>query len=329
MTSGDVRAGLTHALRLDPTPSSQAPTVRIGIDLGGTKIEGVALDGSREVARLRVDTPRDDYPGTVEAIAGVVSDLERRAGSRGTVGVGIPGTLSPTTGLVKNANSVWLIGQPLLTDLERVLQRDVRIANDANCFAVSEATDGAGAGAAVVFAVILGTGTGSGMTVRGELLVGANAIAGEFGHNPLPWMTAEEHPGPACYCGRRGCIETFVSGPGMQVDHVARTQQRLTPPEIVSAAASGDREADETLRRYEDRLARALAGVVNLLDPDVIVLGGGMSNIPRLYDSIPRLWTPYVFACGGAQPDVVRTRLVEARHGDSSGVRGAAWLWPD
>jgi fructokinase len=302
--------------------------MRIGIDLGGTKIEGIALDGSREVGRLRADTPRDDYPRTVDAIVGVVRELEHRASARATVGVGIPGTLSPTTGLVKNANSVWLIGQPLLADLERHLQRDIRIANDANCFAVSEATDGAGAEAEVVVAVIIGTGTGAGIVVRGQLLVGAHAIAGEFGHNPLPWMTSEEHPGPQCYCGRRGCIETFVSGPGMQADHHARTGRLATPPDIVNAAASGDAAAEETLRRHENRLARALASVVNLLDPDVIVIGGGMSNIRRLYENVPRLWTPYVFACGGPQREIIRTRLVPARHGDSGGVRGAAWLWP-
>lgn len=303
--------------------------MRIGIDLGGTKIEGIALEGSREVARLRVDTPRDDYPRTVGAIVGVVSELEQRAGAPATVGVGIPGTLSPATGLVKNANSVWLIGQPLRADLERHLEREVRIANDANCFAVSEATDGAGTGAGVVVAVILGTGTGAGIIVGGQLLAGANAIAGEFGHNPLPWMTAEEHPGPQCYCGRRGCIETFVSGPGMRADHEIRTGYRIAPPQIVAAAAAGDATAEETLRRHEHRLARSLAAVINLLDPDVIVLGGGLSNIGRLYDSIPRLWVPYVFACGGQPREIVRTRLVPARHGDSSGVRGAAWLWAD
>ena len=302
--------------------------MRIGIDLGGTKIEGIALDGGREVARVRVDTPRDDYPGTVGAIVGIVRELEQRGGARATVGVGIPGTLSPATGLVKNANSVWLIGRPLLADLERHLDRDVRIANDANCFAVSEATDGAGAGAEVVVAVILGTGTGAGIVIRGQLLIGANAIAGEFGHNPLPWMTAEEHPGPQCYCGRRGCIETFVSGPGMQADHASRTGHQAVPRQIVAAATSGDAPAEETLCRHENRLARALAAVVNLLDPDVIVLGGGLSNIGRLYENIPRLWTPYIFACGGPQREIVRTRLVPARHGDSSGVRGAAWLWP-
>lgn len=301
--------------------------MRIGIDLGGTKIEGIALDGSREVGRLRVDTPRNDYPRTIDAIVGVVRDLEQRAGACATVGIGIPGTLSPATGLVKNANSVWLIGRPLLADLQGHLQRDVRIANDANCFAISEATDGAGAGVDVVVAVIIGTGTGAGIVVRGQLLVGAHAIAGEFGHNPLPWTTPDEHPGPQCYCGRRGCIETFVSGPGMQADHQSRTGRRASPPEIVDAAASGDASAEETLCRHENRLARALASVVNLLDPDVIVLGGGMSNIGRLYENIPRLWTPYVFACSGPEREIVRTRLVPARHGDSSGVRGAAWLW--
>ena len=303
--------------------------MRIGIDLGGTKIEGIALDGSPEVARLRVDTPRDDYARTGEAIVAVVRELESRGWARATVGIGIPGTLSPATGLVKNANSVWLIGRPLLADFEGQLQRDVRIANDANCFAVSEAADGAGAGAEVVVAVILGTGTGAGIVIRGQLLAGANAIAGEFGHNPLPWMTAEEHPGPQCYYGRRGCIETFVSGPGMQADHASCTGHQVVPRQIVADAASGDAASEDTLRLHESRLARALAAVVNLLDPDVIVLGGGLSNIGRLYESVPRLWAPYVFACGGAQKDVVRTRLVPARHGDASGVRGAAWLWPE
>jgi fructokinase len=302
--------------------------VRIGVDLGGTKIEAVALDGSREIVRLRIATPRDDYEATVDAIVQVIGDVERSAGAGGTVGVGIPGTLSPATGLVKNANSTWLIGRPLLSDLESRLARPVRIANDANCFAVSEATDGAGHGAHAVFAVIIGTGTGSGIAIGGQLLVGANAIAGEFGHNPLPWMTPDEYPGRACYCGRRGCVETFVSGPGMQADHEHRTGRAASAPEIVTAAAAGDEAAEETLRRYEDRLARALASVVNLLDPDVIVLGGGMSNIRRLYDNVPRLWSPYVFAAGGGHRDVSRTRLLPARHGDSSGVRGAAWLWP-
>ena len=309
-----------------PIPNPESPQLRIGIDLGGTKIEGIALDGSREVARLRIDTPRDDYGATVGAIVHVISEVERIAGKTGTVGVGIPGTLSPETGLVKNANSVWLIGQPLLADLESRLGRPVRLANDANCFAVSEATDGAGEAAHTVFAVIIGTGTGSGIVIGGQLLVGAHAIAGEFGHNPLPWMTREEYPGRSCYCGRRGCVETFVSGPGLQADHEERTGRRISAPDIVAAAASGDEAAEETLRRYEDRLARALAGVINVLDPDVIVLGGGLSKIRRLYENVPRLWAQHVFACG-SQRESVRTRLLPARHGDSSGVRGAAWLW--
>jgi fructokinase len=297
--------------------------MRIGIDLGGTKIEAVALDGSREVVRLRMDTPRGDYAGTIEAVAALVEKVETRAGGRGSVGVGMPGTMSPATGLVKNANSVWLIGQPLLGDLERRLDRDVRIANDANCFAVSEAADGAGAGAEVVFGVIVGTGTGAGIVVRGHVLTGPNAVAGEWGHNPLPWPADEERPGPACYCGRHGCIETFLSGPGLAADYARETGCRASPPEIAARAAEGDAAAEATLVRYEQRMARALASVINVLDPDVIVLGGGMSNLARLYGRVPLLWTPFVFS------DTVATRLVPARHGDSSGVRGAAWLWPD
>jgi len=300
--------------------------MRIGIDLGGTKIEGIALDGSREVARLRVDTPRDDYAATVRAIASVVADLERISGARGTVGVGIPGTLSPDTGLVKNANSTWLLGKPLAADLERALGREVRIANDANCFAVSEAADGAAAGARVVFGVIVGTGTGAGITVDGRVLTGPNGIAGEWGHNPLPRPVADEHPGPPCYCGRRGCVETFLSGPALTRDHEERTGCRLPAEAIASRAAAGDADADATMRRYEDRMARALAAVVNILDPDVIVLGGGLSNIERLYTNVPRLLAGNVFAAGDARAQL-RTRLVRAAHGDSSGVRGAAWLW--
>ena len=296
--------------------------LRIGIDLGGTKIEGIALDGSREIARLRVDTPRGDYPATLDAIVSTVAALEQRSGSTGTVGVGIPGTLSPTTKLVKNANSVWLIGKPLLEDLQMRLGREVRIANDANCFAVSEAADGAAAGAAVVFGVIVGTGTGAGITVHGEVVTGPNAIAGEWGHNPLPWPDAEEWPGPPCYCGRVGCIETFLSGPGMRADHARRTGQSVEPTDIHAAAASGDADAEATLQRYESRMARGLASVINILDPDVIVLGGGMSMMTRLYTNVPRLWTPFIFS------DSTATRIVQARHGPSSGVRGAAWLWP-
>jgi fructokinase len=299
--------------------------MRLGIDLGGTKIEGIALDGSREVARVRIDTPRDDYAATIEAIASVVADLEREAGERGTVGVGIPGTLS-TAGLVKNANSTWLLGRPLKADLDARLAREVRIANDANCFAVSETADGAAAGAGVVFGVIVGTGTGAGITVNGRVLTGANGIAGEWGHNPLPWAEGDEIPGPPCYCGKHGCVETFLSGPGLTRDHERRTGDRVTAREITARAASGDRGAEQTMATYERRMAKALAGVINTLDPDVIVIGGGLSNIDRLYQNVPRLWSAYVFAAGVA--DVTRTRLTRAAHGDASGVRGAAWLWP-
>ena len=300
--------------------------MRIGIDLGGTKIEGIALDGSRELARLRVETPQGDYEATLDAVARLVRALEERSGASRTVGVGIPGTLSPETGLVKNANSVWLIGRALAADLERLLDRPVRIANDANCFAVSEAADGAGAGAEVVFGVIVGTGTGAGIVVRGQLLTGPNAIAGEWGHNPLPSPTDEERPGPRCYCGRHGCIETFLSGPGFQADHERATGHRLAAPEIVAGARAGDPGATAALARYESRMARALASIINVLDPDVIVLGGGMSNIDRLYESVPMLWGRHVFASGAGR-ELIRTRFARARHGDASGVRGAAWLW--
>lgn len=306
--------------------------MRIGIDLGGTKIEGIVLDGSRELARVRIETPRGDYPATLEAIASLVARLERRAGARATVGVGIPGMLSPSTGLVKNANSVWLIGRPLRRDLEARLGREVRIANDANCFAVSEAADGAAAGARVVFGVIVGTGTGGGIVVDGKALTGPNHVAGEWGHNPLPWPTDEEWPGPPCYCGRTGCIETFLSGPGLARDFQCRTGRAEPPEHIAAAAEHGDAAAAAALARYADRMARALAAVINVLDPDVIVLGGGMSNVTRLYEEVPRLWRRWVLGAasrdvstGGAEP--VLTRLVRAKHGDSSGVRGAAWLW--
>ena len=295
--------------------------VRIGIDLGGTKIEGILLDGSDEILRLRVETPRDDYTATVDAVVSLVDRLEERVGLRGSVGIGIPGAMSSTTGLVKNANSVWLIGRPLLADLQRRLDREVRIANDANCFAVSEAADGAAEGAGVVFGAIVGTGVGAGIVVRGEVLAGPNAIAGEWGHNPLPWSRDEERPGPLCYCGRHGCIETFLSGSGLARDFEQRSGRREAPPTIVASAAHGDMQAEAALAQYEERMARGLASIINLLDPDVIVLGGGMSNIERLYTNVPRLWAPFVFS------DAIFTRLVRARHGDSSGVRGAAWLW--
>ena len=305
--------------------------VRIGVDVGGTKIEGIVLRGSDEIGRMRVATPADDYPGTVEAIAGVVSALEQQVppgAGLATVGVGIPGTISSVTGLVKNANSVCLIGRPLREDLEARLVREVRLANDANCFAASEATDGAAAGAGVVFAVIAGTGIGAGITVNGAVLAGANGIAGEWGHNPLPWPDDEDRFGPDCYCGRRNCIETFLSGPGLSFDYACRTGRELDPPEIVAAAAAGDSAAEATLQRYDQRMARALAAVINVLDPDVIVIGGGLSNLDRLYSHVPRLWSEYIFACGASTPaEAVRTRLVRAAHGDASGVRGAAWLW--
>jgi fructokinase len=298
-------------------------TARIGIDLGGTKIEAAVLGDDGAVrARRRVATPRDDYAATLRSIAVLVEDLEAEMGSAALVGVGMPGTISPATGLVKNANSVWLNGRPLAEDLRRILPRPLRFANDANCFALSEAVDGAAAGAGAVFGVIVGTGTGGGVVVHGHIWTGPNAIAGEFGHNPLPWPNLDEGPGPQCYCGQTGCIETYLSGPGLSRDHERTTGQSLDAAGIAARAASGDVAAEATLRRYEDRMARALASVVNVLDPDVIVLGGGLSNLSRLYVTVPRLWTRYVFS------DRVDTRLVSPRHGDSSGVRGAAWLWP-
>ena len=298
-------------------------TTRIGIDLGGTKIEAAVLGDDGTIrARRRVPTPRDDYPATLQSIAALVEDLERELGAAGVVGVGMPGTISPATGLVKNANSVWLNGQALAEDLRRVVPRPLRFANDANCFALSEAVDGAAAGAGAVFGVIVGTGTGGGLVVNNRIWTGPNAIAGEFGHNPLPWPNLDEGPGPRCYCGKTGCIETYLSGPGLSRDHERTTGQSLDAAEIAARAATGDAAAEATLRRYEDRMARALASVVNILDPDVVILGGGLSNLARLYEGVPRRWTRYVFS------DRVDTRLVSPRHGDSSGVRGAAWLWP-
>ena len=296
--------------------------MRIGIDLGGTKIEGIAIadDGSVRLRR-RVPAPRGDYEATLIAVVNLVHDIEGEAGSRGTVGVGIPGTLSPATGLVKNANSTWLIGKPLGDDLPRRLNRPVRFANDANCFALSEATDGAGAGAAIVFGVIVGTGTGGGVVVNGHVVTGANLIAGEWGHNPLPAPRNDERPGPLCYCGRSGCIEVFLSGPGLAADYGRAVGMKASAQEIARLASTGDVGAVAAMDRYEERMARALGSVINVLDPDVVVLGGGISNIARLYDNVPKLWAPYVFS------DRVATRLVRAKHGDSSGVRGAAWLW--
>lgn len=338
----------------------QRPRYRIGIDLGGTKIEAIALpldaprpvgptentvgtakgEGAeshpqeqpaepttREFLRWRIPTPRGNYEATLSAIKDLVDGVETELGERGSVGLGIPGTLSPRTGLVKNANSTWLIGRPLDRDLEALLKRPVRIVNDANCFVLSEATDGAAAGVHNVFGVILGTGVGGGVVVDGKVVIGANAIAGEWGHNPLPWPdpdpAAGELPGRSCYCGRSGCIETFLSGPALAADHQAATGEALDVPTILAAAEAGSAAAEASLRRYEHRLARALAFVINVLDPEVIVLGGGVSNMARLYTNVPNLWAPYVFS------DEVSTRLLPPRYGDSSGVRGAAWLWND
>ena len=296
--------------------------MRIGIDLGGTKIEGIAIDGDGgERLRRRVAAPRGDYPNTLDAVAGLVCEIEQEVGAIGTVGIGIPGTISPATGLIKNSNSTWLNGRPLADDLSRRLERPVRFANDANCFALSEATDGAAAGAAVVFGVIVGTGTGGGVVIDRQPLVGANAIGGEWGHNPLPGARGSESPGPECYCGRSGCIEQFLSGPALARDYAEHAWEYITAEEVASRAAAGSVLADAAIARYEERMARALGSVINLLDPDVIVLGGGLSNIDRLYTNVPRLWSPYIFS------DRVATRLVRAMHGDSSGVRGAAWLW--
>ena len=296
--------------------------MRIGVDLGGTKIEAIVLDrDGRERGRRRVPTPRDRYAATLAAITTLVEGLEREGGEPARVAIGMPGALSPATGLVKNANSLWLNGRALRQDLERLLHRPLRFANDANCFALSEARDGAGVGARVVFGVILGTGTGGGIVVDGRVLTGPNAIAGEWGHNPLPWPRPGEWPGAACYCGRTGCVETFLSGPAISRDHLAETGEGLDATTIAARAVDGDAGCEATLARYEERLGRALAGVVNLLDPDVIVLGGGLSNLARLYEGVPERWGAWVFS------DRVDTPLRPPQHGDSSGVRGAAWLW--
>lgn len=297
--------------------------LRLGVDLGGTKIEVAVLDDAcNEVLRRRVDTPQGDYAATVRAVAALVRQAEGELGAQCSVGVGTPGSLSPGGELMRNANSVCLNGRPLKRDIEGELGRTIRMANDANCFALSEAIDGAAAGADSVFGVIIGTGVGGGVVLHGRVLAGANHIAGEWGHNPLPRLDQEPQPLPECYCGRRGCVETYLSGPALARDHARLAGIDMTPAELVRAAAAGETCAEATLARYEQRLAKALAGVINLLDPDVIVLGGGLSNIERLYANVPRLWPAHVFS------DVVATRLLRNRHGDSSGVRGAALLWP-
>lgn len=298
--------------------------IHIGVDLGGTKIEAAALTEAGQVLqRRRIATPRHDYPGTLEAIKHLVCELEAVLGARASIGVGTPGALSPFSGRLRNANSIWLNNRSLSTDLERSLGRPIRIANDADCFTLSEATDGAAAGAKSVFGVIIGTGTGGGIVIEGHLLSGPNAIAGEWGHNPLPWPQDNERPGPSCYCGKCGCIETWVSGPAITADLWRLTGRQLDAKAIAEAAERGDAEAEAALQRHQDRLARALAAVINLLDPEVIVLGGGLSNLQRLYQQLPAAIRPYIFGDGLA------TRIVPPCFGDSSGVRGAAWLWRD
>jgi fructokinase len=296
-------------------------TLALGIDLGGTKIEIIALAASGAVLlRRRRPSPRGSYQATLAAIGALVHEAEGELGAAGTVGFGTPGAISPASGLLKNSNSTWLNGRPLDRDLADLLERPVALANDADCLALSEATDGAAAGAASVFAVILGTGVGGGLAIHGRVLAGPNAIAGEWGHNPLPWPAPSELPGAPCYCGLRGCIETWLSGPGLARDYREATGNARDGPAIVAAAAEGEAAAEAALQRYEDRLARGLATVINLLDPETIVLGGGVSNLERLYASVPARWQRYVFS------DTVRTRLLPPMHGDSSGVRGAAWL---
>jgi fructokinase len=302
---------------------TQARRVRIGIDWGGTKIEALAMDAdSNELCRVRIPTPRNDYEGCIRAAVELVASIERELGRTGPIGVGIPGTIVPTTGLVKNANSTWLNGRPLEKDLSVALGREVRCVNDANCLAVSEAIDGAAAGRAVVFAVILGTGCGGGIALDGRMHSGPNGLAGEWGHNPLPWQHPDEFPGDLCYCGQCGCIERWLSGPALEEDYRRASGSALAGSAIVAAADAGDPQAEAALERYEDRFARALAQVVNLLDPDMIVLGGGLSRIERLYRNVPPKIPNWAFGKSAV------TSVVPAKHGDSSGVRGAARLWP-
>jgi fructokinase len=329
--------------------------MRIGIDFGGTKTEIICLDenNGKEMYRQRIPTPRGDYIVTVKTLVDLVQNAERIMKKKGTVGIGIPGTIVPETGLVKNSNSTWTNGQPLQKDVAKALGREVRMENDANCLAVSEATDGAGEGKEVVFAVIIGTGCGGGVAFSGQSHRGVNSIAGEWGHNPLPYprvglrehaaheahfemaptvkdklaghyfgdLDTSEWPGPLCYCGRRGCLETWISGTGFKNDYKRVVGTEISTHDIIAQAQEGEKKAVAALARYTDRLARALAQVINILDPDAIVLGGGMSNVNSLYKDVPEAWKNYVFS------DTVKTPLVPARHGDSSGVRGAAWLW--
>ena len=301
--------------------------MRIGIDLGGTKIEGIVMGpGSEILQRVRVNTPQGDYTGTVTAVVDLIHRLEELAGQKDLrVGLGHPGSVSPVNGLMRNSNSVCLNGKPLQRDLEALLGRGIRMTNDANCLALSEASDGAAAGARSVFAVILGTGVGGGVVINGELLMGANGIAGEWSHNPLPWPRPEvnEATGTQCWCGKQSCIETWLSGVGLAEDHARVTQEKISGEEIVARAEAGDERCGATLSRYEDRLSRSLAQIINVLDPEVVVLGGGVSRVQRLYRYVPALWDEWIFS------DIITTKLVPAMHGDSSGVRGAAWLWPE
>lgn len=304
------------------TVTSSPPGLMVGVDLGGTKIEAAALEPTGRVrARRRIASPRGDYDATVRTLAGLIAAVEDEAGGRGTIGIAIPGSVAPSTGLIQNANSVWLNGRPLRTDIETALGRPVRLANDANCFAISEAVDGAAAGARIVFGVIVGTGCGGGIVIDGRIVDGSRGIGGEWGHNPLPWADPLEHPGPECWCGRRGCMETWVSGTGMAADHARMTAETLTAEEIAERAARGDEHARATLERHASRLARGLAQMVNILDPDVIVLGGGLSKLAHLYAELPGRMTPWIFAENAA------VEVRPPRWGDASGVRGAAWLW--
>ncbi|HED17602.1 MAG TPA: ROK family protein [Gammaproteobacteria bacterium] len=295
--------------------------IRIGVDLGGSKTEVIALDGDTEVYRQRQPTPAGDYQATLQTIVDLVCTLEATLAQQGTVGIATPGAISPATGRIKNSNSTCLIGQAVQQDLQHMLDRPVRMANDADCFALSEAVDGVASHASSVFGVILGTGTGGGIVVNGKLLTGYNAIAGEWGHNPLPWPQQNELPGPECYCGKQGCIETWLSGPALTADYKRHTGKNMTALDIVKSAEQGDKQSDFILCEYENRLARGLASVINIIDPQVIVLGGGLSNTQRLYKNVQAIWDEYVFS------DRVDTQLLQAKHGDSSGVRGAAWLW--
>ncbi len=297
--------------------------MRIGIDLGGSKIEIIALNPQGDTLfSKRIKTPKGSYQDILSSLCQLIAKTEKDCKLQGSIGIGSPGSCDLQTGLLRNSNTICLNGMPFKADLEALLKRPVRIANDANCFALSEAMDGAGKDANSLFGVIIGTGTGGGLVINRQLLVGANAIAGEWGHNPLPWPSIDELPGPPCYCGRRGCIETFISGPGLSADYHSVTQKAHTAPQIAALAEQGEKAAETALQRYEGRLARGLASVINLVDPEVIVLGGGLSNLKRLYKNVPQLWAPYIFS------EHIETDLLPAKHGDASGVRGAAWLWP-